>query len=142
MAPPKKQAEGTPLAAVRRKGHEAQAAKRDQDLESRGITKETVHRYFIVENHTLAECAEHFSIPYSTFRKLLRRWNIAKTQKEAAVRGKATFIERYGEDSYRNRLSKIDGRVSHAKSVESRRKNTQARLNAAGLTRRMWRKVP
>lgn len=123
------------LSEASSKGGAVKAERTEADLLARGVTKESAYQYFIVENHTLGECTERFSMPYSTFRKLLKRWGIAKTQKQAAVRSKATMQERYGEEHYRNRLANTDRRLNHAKSVEARNRNTEKRLNAEGLTR-------
>lgn len=123
------------LAEAGKKGRVVKAERAEADLLARGITKESVYRYFIVENHTLGECAEHFSMPYSTFRKLLKRWGIAKTRQQTRMRIHATMKERYGEDYYKNRLSPTDKKLNHARSVETRNRNTQKRLNAEGLTR-------
>ena len=123
------------LSQAGRKGRAVKAERTKTDLLARGITKESVYRYFIVENHTLGECAEHFSMPYSTFRKLLKRWGIAKTQRQAALRAQRTIKERYGEDYYRSRPINTDKKINHAKSVAARNRNTEKRLNAEGLTR-------
>lgn len=45
------------------------------------MTKEELNQYFIIENHTLDQCAEHFGYNVSKIRKLLRKYNIKKIQK-------------------------------------------------------------
>lgn len=64
-------------------------------------TKDEVLPYY--KTHTDKECARHFGVCLSNFKKIVMRWNLKKTSTEIASLQKAIKQERYGDPNYNNR---------------------------------------
>lgn len=61
---------------------------------------EEISRYYIDENHSLADTSAHFSITTDSLKNYFREQGITKDMKKAAILSKGSFEKRYGVDSY------------------------------------------
>lgn len=85
------------------------------------VSKEKLYQYYVIENHNMAEVAEHFNISYPYISKLFKEYGITQKSHAEAIeigmlrihgvknsndipttkdKRKATNIERYGVDVY------------------------------------------
>jgi hypothetical protein len=98
------------------------------------VTEENLRHYYIELNTPLRVMPEIFGIPMGTIRKYLKLHGVEKTQKQAAVNGLKTHLER-DPDFYKKLGANLDKEVmlvAHAKGVESRRANRLVKLAAEG----------
>ena len=77
---------------AQRLGTEARNANRTKELAKQGITHEYLYNLYIEENKSLKELMAILDRPKSTVRKLLKRFNITKTQE---LRDKTSKRESY-----------------------------------------------
>lgn len=65
------------------------------------ITKEEIEEFYIKENHSRSETAEHFGIKEDTLKYCLKKFGIPPKDKKLVVKiTKDSFLDRYGVDSY------------------------------------------
>lgn len=67
------------------------------------ITKEDIEKYYIEENHSQKECAEHFGILQRMFNKVLKYYGIHKDNSKHSELIKKSKLEKYGNENYNNR---------------------------------------
>lgn len=48
------------------------------DIDKEKISKEDLYKYYIIEDHSYAECLEHFNTSIAVMRKLMKEYNIYK----------------------------------------------------------------
>lgn len=68
-------------------------------MESKEIEYEDLYNYYIVQNHSRAETAEHFGINVNTLRHVFDKYRIRKDRASVQELMKRTSIERYGVDN-------------------------------------------
>ena len=92
---------------------------------------EEISRYYIGENHSLADTSAHFSITIDSLKNYFKEHGITKDRKKAAVLAKDSFKRKYGVDSYfktdecKERLKELaerNGADSYSKTDECKRK--------------------
>lgn len=68
-------------------------------MKSKEIEYEDLYNYYIVQNHSRAETAEHFGINVNTLRHVFDKYRIRKDRSSVQELMKRTSIERYGVDN-------------------------------------------
>lgn len=66
------------------------------------INKEILYQYYIIENHSIKECAKYFNSTLHAIKILIKEYQIQKEQKDVIKIGKKTKLERYGNENYNN----------------------------------------
>lgn len=64
-----------------------------------GISKEELYDYYITQNHSRLETAEHFGVNPNTLRHLYDKYNIKKPKSKVTELCRKTCIKKYGVDN-------------------------------------------
>lgn len=96
---------------------------------------EEISRYYIDENHSLADTSAHFSITIDSLKNYLKEHGITKDGKKVVALAKDSFKRRYGVDSYfktdeckekLKELAERNGADSYPKTDECKRKTRES----------------
>lgn len=60
------------------------------------ISKEDLYEYYIVQNHTIVDCASFFGASTSTIKANINKYDIHKSEENRLERIKQTMLDRYG----------------------------------------------
>lgn len=60
------------------------------------ISKEDLYEYYIVQNHTIVDCASFFGASTSTIKANINKYDIHKSEESRLERIKQTMLDRYG----------------------------------------------
>lgn len=60
------------------------------------ISKEDLYEYYIVQNHTIVDCASFFGASTSTIKANINKYDIHKSEEDRLERMKQTMLDRYG----------------------------------------------
>lgn len=60
------------------------------------ISKEDLYYYYILQNHSIVECSDHFNMSLSGIKGYIRRYNMHKSEDLHQEKIKQTMLERYG----------------------------------------------
>ena len=84
------------------------------------IGKEELYQYYIIENHSTEECAEHFKVHERTVRRRIKKYEIQKSVEQQVLCSKKAQEEKYGSlftqsEYYKNNV--VDKMVEKGKQT-------------------------
>ena len=110
---------------------------------NKNVSKEEIIYYYIEQNHSIQECANHFNCSYYTFKHLLKNFNIIKPQKDVLKIAKTTKLKKYGDENYNNVSKGIKTKISKygSTSYNNREKATQTLITKYGSIKDAYKSI-
>lgn len=92
------------------------------------ISYDDIYAYYITQNHSVLECADHFEIVSSMFTRLTKYYGIKKSKELHTANIKKTKKKKYGDENFNNQAQRAKTNLERY-GVDNQFKRTELMLD-------------